>query len=82
MTSAARQFEPVFDAPPGFFPNPGYCPVAAEGKRVRVILAHGREGRCDDNPMSPPGWAADGKGGCNWRITGDDFDIAFYRVIG
>lgn len=62
-------------------PNPGYCPADAEGKRVRAWLAHGREGSCDDNPMSPPGWAADGRTGCNWAITGSQFDIAFYQVI-
>lgn len=61
--------------------NPGYCPAEAEGKRVRVWLGHGREGAYDDNPMSPPGWAADGRTGCNWAITGSPFDIAFYQVI-
>jgi hypothetical protein len=27
------------------------------------------------------GWAADGKGGCNWRRSGNPFDIAEYEVI-
>jgi len=51
------------------------------GKRVRVQLAHGGIGRIDDNPMSRPGWAADGKGGCNWRRTGSPFDIDYFEVI-
>ena len=62
-------------------PNPGHLPKEAEGKRVRVQLAHGGIGKCDDNPMSPPGWAADGKGGCRWSITGSRFDIAAYEVL-
>lgn len=61
--------------------NPGYCPAEAEGKRVRVRLAHGGIGKCDESPMSPSGWAADGQGGCNWRITGGPFDIAEYEVV-
>lgn len=63
-------------------PNPGFCPAEAEGKRVRVVLASGEAGRTDDNPMSPPGWAADGRAGCRWSITGSAFDIARYEVIG
>jgi hypothetical protein len=62
-------------------PNPGHCPEEAVGKRVRVKLANGRIGKTDDNPMTPDGWAADGKGGCNWRITGSPFDIANYVVL-
>lgn len=61
--------------------NPGRLPPEAEGKRVRVVLAHGAPGRCDDNPMSPPGWAADGRNGCRWSLTGRPHDIAFYEVI-
>jgi hypothetical protein len=63
-------------------PNPGYLPVEAMGKRVRVRLANGRIGATDDNPMSPRGWAADGKRGCRWSITGSPFDIKEYEVIG
>ena len=63
-------------------PNPGHCPAEAEGKRVIVRLAHGGIGKADPNPMSPPGWAADGRGGCSWAITGSEFDIAEYEVIG
>ena len=61
--------------------NPGYLPIEAIGKRVRVKLEHGGEGATDPNPMSPPGWAADGKGGCNWRRSGKPFEIAEYEVI-
>ena len=68
-------------APRGMRRNPGHCPVEAMGKRVRVQLAHGGIGRTDDNPMSPPGWAADGKSGCNWRRTGSPFDIDYCKVI-
>lgn len=63
-------------------PNPGRLPPEAVGKRVLVQLRHSGIGKCDDNPMSPPGWAADGKGGCRWSITGSSFDIAAYEVIG
>lgn len=63
-------------------PNPGFCPPEAAGKRVRVRLANGRNGASDTGPTSPPGWAADGKGGCRWSRTGSPFDIAAYEVIG
>ena len=63
-------------------PNPGYCPADAEGKRVKVWLAHGAVGATYDDPMLPKGWAADGRGGCDWSITGSAFDIAFYEVLG
>lgn len=62
-------------------PNPGHLPPDAIGKRVRVRLAHGGIGRCDDNPMSPPGWAADGQGGCRWTLAGHPYDIAEYEVV-
>lgn len=62
-------------------PNPGHLPEEAIGKRVRVLLAKGKLGDCDPNPMSPPGWAADGQGGCRWTLTGDPHDIAEYEVI-
>ena len=64
-----------------FRANPGRLPADAIGRRVRVRLAHGGLGACDPNPMSPPGWAADGKGGCSWAKTGSPFDIAEYEVI-
>jgi hypothetical protein len=62
-------------------PNPGHLPVEAIGKRVRVVLANGMPGTTDDNPMSPPGWAADGRAACNWSLTGSPFDIKEYEVI-
>lgn len=62
-------------------PNPGYCPADAEGRRVRVLLANGAIGACDDGPTSAPGWAADGRNGCRWSITGHPFDIAEYQVV-
>ena len=62
--------------------NTGKCPDEAKGKRVRVWLACGHEGSYDDNPMSPPSWAADGKGACSWKLTGGPHNIAFYQVIG
>ena len=62
-------------------PNPGYCPEEAIGKRVRVRLAHGGMGSYDESPMSPPGWAADGRGACRWTVTGDPNDIHEYEVI-
>ncbi|QIG80078.1 hypothetical protein [Stakelama tenebrarum] len=62
-------------------PNPGHLPAEAIGRRVRVRLANGRIGRSDAGASSPPGWAADGRGGCRWTRTGSDFDIAEYEVI-
>lgn len=60
----------------------GEVPRGAKGKRVRVILlGTGEEPRYDDNPMSPMGWAADGKGGCRWTSTGDPFDITHYKIL-
>jgi hypothetical protein len=65
------------------WPNPGYCPDRAKGKRVIVKLANGLI--CGRNPVSattPPGWAADGPQGCRWSIAGHPFDIANYEVLG
>lgn len=59
-------------------PNPGRCPDQAIGKRVRVQLAHGGIGRCDDSPTSKPGWAAND---CRWTLTGQPHDIAAYEVV-
>jgi len=61
-------------------PNRGYLPSEAIGKRVRVLLADGAINR-DVDPSAPPGWAADGKGGCRWSLTGRPHDIAQYEVI-
>lgn len=62
-------------------PNPGHLPEEAIGKRVRVLLANGEPGRTDNNPMSPPDWAADGRGGCRWSIEGHPHDIAEFEVL-
>lgn len=67
--------------PPGWSRNAGRRPPNSAGKRALVILATGKEPRYDDNPMSPPGWAVDGKGAARWTITGDPWDIVFYKLI-
>ncbi len=61
-------------------PNLGTLPVEAIGKRVRVILADGSTNR-DIDPSAPPGWAADGRAGCRWSITGQPHDIKQFEVI-
>lgn len=67
-----------------FKPNPGYCPRSAKGKRVIVQLNNGTI--CGEEPVttvSPPGWAADGKQGCDWTIDRQySFAIAGFYVIG
>ncbi|HEX8553986.1 MAG TPA: hypothetical protein VF695_04700 [Sphingomonas sp.] len=55
-------------------PNPGYCPPEAIGKRVAVRLINGTS-------VPAPGWPADGKGGCNWRRTGQPFEIDRFEVL-
>lgn len=66
---------------PAFARNPGWCPEGVNGKRVEVALMTGDLGRCDDNPMSPPGWAADGRGGACCALDGGIFNIDQYRVL-
>jgi hypothetical protein len=64
---------------PGWKKNAGHQPKNSRGKRVRIVLNHGREGKYDNNPMSPPGWAADKAG---WKL--DDkfpFAIAWYLTL-
>lgn len=61
-------------------PNPGYCPADADGKRVRVQLTNGKIPK-DNGHGLPDGWKANGPGGCRWKKTGGDFDIAFYKVL-
>jgi hypothetical protein len=60
-------------------PNPGHCPQEATGKRVRVRLCDGSIPKDVDG--APKGWAADGRGGCRWSLTGHPFDIKEYEVI-
>lgn len=63
-------------------PNPGHCPEDAIGKRVIVRLADGSVcGRDPVSSTSPRGWAADGRNGCRWTLTGQPSDIAEYEVI-
>lgn len=52
----------------------GKLPKEAQGKRVRVRLANGS--------LSKGTWAADGKGGCRWSLTGSPWDIAEYEIEG
>lgn len=54
-------------------PNPGHCPAEAAGKRVRVIMRDGSTSKGD--------WAADGRSGCRWSLTGCRFDIKEYEVV-
>jgi hypothetical protein len=44
------------------------------GRDVMVRLANGQSSN------SP--WAADGRWGCRWTLTGHPYDIAAYRVVG
>lgn len=53
-------------------PNPGYCPQEARGQRVNVRLANGSLGKGS--------WAADGKSGCRWSITGSPYDIKEWEI--
>jgi hypothetical protein len=70
----------AFATDPKWRPNPGQRPREAKGKRVRVLLLHGRAVTYDDNPMSPPGWAADT---CRWGLDLQySFSITHYAVIG
>lgn len=55
-----------------FAPNPGKCPPEARGKRVRVRLKSG-------HTFEAP---ADGRGEPNWRVTGSQFDIDGWEIVG
>ena len=57
-------------------PKLGHCPPEAIGRRVRVRLVR------DERGVAAHDWAADGRGGCRWSLTGSPFDIAEYEVIG
>lgn len=59
-------------------PNPGHLPDPAKGKRVRVVLRNGY----DTAKRESRGWPADGSGGCDWRLTGSNWDIMQWEVIG
>jgi hypothetical protein len=73
-----------WEPPEGFTLNTGEMPPEAAGKRVRVILRHSREEPQYANETRsdlPPGWAADGKGGCRWTLKRAPFDIVAYRIL-
>ena len=59
--------------------NQGQLPPEAIGKRVRVRTFGGY----DTAEKEPNGWAADGKGGCNWRISSPPhpYEIQFWKVL-
>lgn len=75
------------DLPAGFKPNVDMrVPNGAKGKRVAVVLRNGRVITEPVNKDTPPGWAADGTGGCRWtHLHPDDpaaqFDIMGYKVL-
>lgn len=76
------------DLPAGFLPNTTHrCPDAARGKRVAVVLRNGHVQSEPVNKDTPPGWAADGKGGCRWTHHRDTsspsaaFDIMGFKVL-
>lgn len=56
--------------------NPGFCPDAARGKRVHVILRNGTASKA----KSPQGWAADGRSGCNWSLDAGPFTILKWEI--
>lgn len=63
--------------------NHGRCPLEAEGKRIRGVLRNGT--RFGFEPVAnavPAGWAADGKGACNWSLDLGDWSISEWEVIG
>lgn len=54
-------------------PNLGSCPPHAKGKHVRVVLRNG---------LRPAeGWAADGRGGCDWSLRNRPFDIMEWEIV-
>ena len=53
--------------------NPGHLPAAAIGRRVNVRLRNGHVHQ---------GWAADGRLGCRWSLTGSEFDILEWELAG
>ncbi|MXP24850.1 hypothetical protein GRI39_02155 [Altererythrobacter indicus] len=62
--------------------NPGHLPPECntdDGKiiRVHVQLINGYRTKGKE----PAGWAANGRGGCRWSLTGNAHDIEFYEVI-
>lgn len=63
--------------------NKGFCPAEAKGKRIRGVLRNGMPFGFEPVANAvPDGWAADGKLGCDWRLTGHAFDIVQFEVVG
>jgi hypothetical protein len=61
--------------------NKGHLPPIAAGKRVIVRLRNGSV--CGREPVGnalPNGWAADGRFGCRWELTGSPFDIVGWEI--
>lgn len=56
--------------------NTGRMPPDAAGKRIRGKLRCGKMFGFDS-----PTWAADGKGGCNWKIDPPhDYNVVLYEI--
>jgi hypothetical protein len=75
---AAEEVTAEIESPgKGWVKNSGRRPRA---KRVRVVLANGLEPAYDSqwNPMSPTGWLSETT---RWTLTGDPFDVAWYRPL-
>jgi len=59
----------------------GRCPSEAAGKRVRVRLRNGTlHGAEPASAEAKAGWPADGKGACDWALTGNPFDIIEWEL--
>jgi hypothetical protein len=54
-------------------------PEEAQGKRVIVELAGGQVHGEKPAGDAGAGWAADGRGGLRWSLTGDPHDVAWWR---
>jgi hypothetical protein len=57
--------------------NHGKMPADAKGKRVHVVLRGGYATR----GREPAGWAADGKGGCDWTLSQSPFSIVEWEIV-
>lgn len=65
--------------------NKGRCPrdLVGTSKRVVVELRNGEvHGKEAISAASPPGWQADGRGCCNWTLSGHSHDIVRFYVLG
>lgn len=56
-----------------WFKNNGKMPAFVEGKRIMVELRNG---------LKPAeSWPADGRGGCQWKLTRSPFDIVRFAIV-